>query len=123
MMALELTIISIVAGIVLGLRYKVMVLVPAVMFVMVFGVIIGVARADGFWSIVLTAAVLGTAVQLGYLVGVAFRAAIEWIRSLLTRGRNRELSSLASAWPHTWQLNGWAASRSMARFRRSPPQV
>ncbi len=122
-MALQLVMISIVAGIVLGLRYKVLVLVPAVMFVMIFAAIIGVARADSFWSIVLGVVLLGTAIQLGYLAGVAFRAAIEWICSWLTRGRTPELSSLASAWPHMWQLNGWAASRPMVRLRRPPGQV
>ena len=75
-MALELATISVLAGIALGLRYKVFILVPAVTLAMTFAMIIGVARADHFWSIVLAMVVLGTAVQFGYLVGIAVRAAV-----------------------------------------------
>src|SRR5258707_14834069 len=64
------------AGIALGLRYKVLILVPAVTLAMIFATIIGVARADHFWSIVLAMVVLGTAVQFGYLAGIAIRAAV-----------------------------------------------
>jgi hypothetical protein len=65
MMAFELAIIGVVVGIVLGLRYKILILVPAVLFAMIFATAIGVGRADSFWSIVLTMAVLVIAVQLG----------------------------------------------------------
>jgi len=50
-MALELAIISIVAGIALGLRYKVLILVPAAALVMVFAMIVGIGRADPLSSI------------------------------------------------------------------------
>ena len=63
-------------GIALGLRYKVLILVPAVALAMVFAIIVGIARADHFWSIILAMVIVGTAVQLGYLVGIAIRAAI-----------------------------------------------
>jgi hypothetical protein len=43
---------------------------------MIFAMIIGVARVDHFWSIVLAMVVLGTAVQFGYLAGIAIRAAV-----------------------------------------------
>jgi len=75
-MALELAIISVLAGIALGLRYKVLILVPAVALAMVFAIIVGIARADHFWSIILAMVIVGTAVQLGYLVGIAIRAAV-----------------------------------------------
>src|SRR5260370_24858558 len=64
------------AGIALGLRYKVLILVPAVTLAMIFAMIIGVACADHFWSIVLAMVVLGTAVQFGYLAGIAIRPAV-----------------------------------------------
>ena len=75
-MALELAIIGVVVGIVLGLRYKVLVLVPAVLFAMISAIAVGVGRADSFWSIVLTTVALVIAVQLGYLAGIVIQAAI-----------------------------------------------
>ena len=77
LLTISLTItLCFLAGIALGLRYKVLILVPAVTLVMIFAMIIGVARADHFWSIVLAMVVLGTAVQFGYLAGIAIRAAV-----------------------------------------------
>jgi hypothetical protein len=73
-MALELAIICAVAGIILGLRCNVLVLVPTVTFVVMLAGIVGIARADGAWSMVLMTAALGSAVQLGYLAGTAARA-------------------------------------------------
>jgi hypothetical protein len=92
-MAIEPVIISLVAGIVLGLRYKVFVLVPAIAVAAIFAVIIGVVSADGFWSIVLAMAVLGTAVQLGYVMGVFVRAAIRSICLPMIGGHKPELNS------------------------------
>ncbi len=75
-MALELALISVLAGIILGLRYKVFVIVPAVALAMVFGMMAGIVRADPFWSIVLVMVGLGAAVQFGYLAGIAMRAIV-----------------------------------------------
>ena len=75
-MAFELAIIGVVVGVVLGLRYKVLVLVPALLSAGVLAILVGVVRADSFWSIVLTAAALVTAVQLGYLAGIVIHAVI-----------------------------------------------
>jgi hypothetical protein len=72
----ELAVISFLAGIALGLRYKVVILVPAVILVVIFAMIVGIARGDHFWSIILAMVIVGTAVQLGYLVGIAIRAAV-----------------------------------------------
>ena len=75
-MALELTVISILAGIALGLRYKVLILVPAVALAMLVAMMAGIARGDYFWSIVLAMVVLGSSIQLGYLAGIAIHAAV-----------------------------------------------
>ena len=75
-MALELAIISTVVGIALGLRYKVLILVPAVALAMLFAMIVAIARADHFWSIVLAMVVLGTAIQFGYLAGIVIRVGV-----------------------------------------------
>jgi hypothetical protein len=75
-MALELAIVA-VAGIILGLRCNVLVLVPTVTFVMMLAGTVGIARADGAWSVILTTASLGVTVQLGYLAGMTTRAMID----------------------------------------------
>jgi hypothetical protein len=120
-MALELAIISAVAGAVLGLRYNVLVLVPSVMFAMLFAVIVGVARADSAGSVALMTVTLGVAVQLGYVGGVAISAAIESLYAALVRSRNLELSSLGeAAWPRTWQTQLTPSAAARFRQHRSP---
>jgi hypothetical protein len=69
-MALSWAIIGTVVGIALGLRFKVLVLVPAIALTAIFVLIIGIARGGSFWSIVLVMVIVGTAIQLGYLVGI-----------------------------------------------------
>jgi hypothetical protein len=76
MMAIDVAVIGAVVGIVLGLRYKVLILVPAVMLAVISSIVVGVAHADRFWSIVLMTVELITAVQLGYLAGTVTHAAI-----------------------------------------------
>ncbi len=76
-MVIELAVISVVAGIGLGLRFKVVILVPAVTFVVIFAITVGIARGDHFWSIIVAMVTVGTAVQLGYLVGIVIRAVVE----------------------------------------------
>ena len=92
-MALELAIISLLAGTALGLRYKVVILVPAVTLAMILAMIVGIAHADDFWSIVVAMAILGTAVQLGYLMGIGIDAVVGRISSAIIGGRNPELNS------------------------------
>jgi hypothetical protein len=65
-----------IAGIALGLRYKVAILIRAVGFVMMFAMVVAIARGDPFWSIILAIAIPGTAIQLGYLAGISVRAAV-----------------------------------------------
>jgi len=76
-MALEIVIIHFLAGVALGLRFKVLILVPAVTLTMLFAAIVGVARGDMFWSIAIAMILLVTSIQVGYLVGILIRAKIE----------------------------------------------
>jgi hypothetical protein len=69
-MTVALAIIGVFVGIALGLRFKVLVLVPAIASAIIFVVIAGLARGDGFRSIVLAMVIVGIAIQLGYLVGI-----------------------------------------------------
>jgi hypothetical protein len=75
-MRLELIIVGFVVGIVLGQRCNAWILMPAVMLAMMFGTMVGIARADSFWSIVLTTVAGVIAVQLGYLTGVVINSVI-----------------------------------------------
>ena len=92
-MAFELALVGVVVGIVLGLRYKVFVLVPAVSLAIMFAVMSGIARGDRVWSILLAMAILGTAVQFGYLAGIMIRAAVGSICTSILGGRNPEFNS------------------------------
>jgi hypothetical protein len=76
-MALALAIISVFVGIALGLRFKVLVLVPAIASAIIFVVIAGLARGDGFGSIVLATVIVGVALQLGYLIGIVLAKRIQ----------------------------------------------
>jgi hypothetical protein len=69
-MALSLAIIGAVVGIALGLRFKVLVLVPAIALAAISALIVGIARGYSFWSIVLAIVIVGSAIQLGYLIGI-----------------------------------------------------
>jgi ABC-type amino acid transport system permease subunit len=121
-MALDLAVISAVAGAVLGLRYKVLLLVPAVMLAMMFAVLVGVARGDGVWSIVLMTMGLAAAVQVGYLAGVVLRAIIEWICASSARSGTTGLSG--QLWMNAGQPGSWEAPGALARLRQPrQPQV
>src|SRR5215470_14780585 len=123
MMAFELAIIGVVVGIVLGLRYKILILVPAVLFAMILAIAVGVGRADSFWSIVLATVALVIAVQLGYLAGIAIYAAIAAMRPPRKDGGKSD-SEIACAWRHAWQEDGWAMSGSIVPLHRlRPPQA
>jgi hypothetical protein len=89
-MVIELAVIGAVAGIVLGLRYKVLILVPAIMFAAIAATIVGVAHAERFWSIALMTVELITAIQLGYLAGTVTHAAIAAIFPPSKEGRNSD---------------------------------
>jgi hypothetical protein len=120
-MALELAVISAIAGAVLGLRFKVLILVPAVMFAVMFAAVVGIARTDSVLSVVLLMAAVGAAVQIGYLAGIFIRAVFERAWTLLVRNRNLGLSALGLLSPQTWQLNPLGAQDAMARLRHRPP--
>ncbi len=126
-MTFELAIIGVAIGIVFGLRYKVLILVPAVLFAMILAIAIGVARADSAWSIVLTTVVVVTAVQLGYLAGIVIHAIIAAIFPPRKGGRNSGPSrnsetEIGSAWQRIWILDGWAEwGSSIVNFHQLPP--
>jgi hypothetical protein len=72
---LTLTIVTILGGALLGLRYRVFILLPAAIFVLVLVIAVGVACGAGTWRMALDMLVATTALQLGYVGGSAFAAA------------------------------------------------
>ena len=67
---ITISMISFLAGVALGQRFKVMVLMPAVAIVLVLAVGGGVTHAQTFWSIFLTAVLAAVCLQIGYLSGI-----------------------------------------------------
>jgi hypothetical protein len=88
-----LAILSLLAGMVLGQRFKVLILIPAIAASLIVAVAAGIARADDIWSIVMMAVLAATSLQIGYLGGTAIRVMIVATRA----SRRRHASLQASA--------------------------
>ena len=76
---LVLSTVSFLVGAALAQRFKIMVLIPAVATMLTVAVGIGVTNAYTLWSIVVTAAIAATSMQIGYLIGISihdFQAAL-----------------------------------------------
>jgi hypothetical protein len=56
-------------GVILGLRFKMVILVPAIGLLEAMGVFNGFAVEEGIWQLVGTMVVVATSVQLGYFGG------------------------------------------------------
>jgi membrane protein DedA with SNARE-associated domain len=72
-----LGIISVLIGAVLAQRFKIMVLVPATATMLIAAVAAGLAQAHTGWWVVLAAAIVGTSMQVGYIVGLGIRHVLE----------------------------------------------
>jgi len=68
---LVLSTVSFMVGAALAQRFKIMVLVPAVATVLTVAVGIGATNAYTAWSIVVTAVIAATSMQIGYLIGMS----------------------------------------------------
>jgi hypothetical protein len=78
-MTILFVVISLVAGIALGQRFKILILVPVMSLALVGTIAAGIARADNVWSIALMAIA-------GYLIGI-------WLRSFIVSARFAHPSS------------------------------
>ncbi len=70
---MNLFILSVLVGAVLGMRLRVMILVPAIGFFLIGIAAIGTARSDQLSSIAAAAVLAAISLQLGYLAGSATR--------------------------------------------------
>jgi hypothetical protein len=68
-----LILIGVLVGAVLGLRFKVFVLVPVISIALVIVAVDGVARGDELWRLAVSMIVIATAVQVGYILGIVIQ--------------------------------------------------
>jgi hypothetical protein len=72
-------------GVVLGLRFKVFALIPAVGVLFVFVAVSGAVAGRGIWGIAGSIILLAAVLQVGYLCGVLLRFALFGRRDSSTR--------------------------------------
>jgi hypothetical protein len=65
--------INLLIGMVLGQRFKVLVLLPALTFVLVAAVCLGISRNEGLWPTAGLAAAAIASLQIGYFAGICIR--------------------------------------------------
>jgi hypothetical protein len=74
-----ITVISALVGIAFGLRFKILILVPAITLVAILAIMVEIGRGDGFLFVALRTLMTVAAFQLGYLAGIMIHAVIEEI--------------------------------------------
>jgi hypothetical protein len=73
--------ISLLAGMVLGQRFKVLAVVPAIAVSSLVAIGYGIAHSEGLGRTVLLAALAVASIQIGYLAGVAVRYSLAAART------------------------------------------
>lgn len=81
---LILTVVGVSLGAVLGLKFKVLVLVPAIVIAVLATVAQGMVHGDGIWQVGLATIVATVSLQVGYAVGLFVREAV-WPRASRVR--------------------------------------
>ena len=93
-------IISFLVGLALAQRFKVLVLIPAILLTLVFAVVAGLSGAAAGWASALTAVIVITGLQIGYLIGIAIRQVM-----LLARAHRLRAGSLTRPLPPQWRVH------------------
>jgi hypothetical protein len=76
--------ICFLAGAVLGLRFKVLILVPAIgLSVVVVAMANGIVLGESAWRLALVVVVAATSIQLGYVLGTVAQLFFAWAGSAL----------------------------------------
>ena len=91
---LLLGIFTLLAGMVLGQRFRALSLIPIGLLVLLFIVSAGIALGETLWQIGLNAVVAVVCVQLGYLFGLGIRHLL-----LVSRARRLRAASFESSLP------------------------
>jgi hypothetical protein len=92
-------ILSLFVGVALAQRFKVLVLVPAIMITLLFAFVSGLAHADASWSAAAIAVTIIVGLQIGYLLGIAVRHLF-----LLARAHRLRAASLTRSLPQ-WRAH------------------
>jgi hypothetical protein len=65
----QIAVLSLLLGALLGARFTVYMLVPAICLVLAFVVLAGLVHGDDFWSLAICAGLATVGMQLGYVAG------------------------------------------------------
>ena len=65
--------VSLLIGLVLAQRFKVLSLIPVILLTLVFAFAADLSGAKAAWTSALTAAITIASLQVGYVLGIAFR--------------------------------------------------
>jgi hypothetical protein len=92
-----LALLSFLAGTVLGMRLRVLVLVPATACVLPIALAVGISRLEALGSVTLLVVATVAILQIGYLAGIAIRRSLAAAQT----SRRRDISVTHSqALPH-----------------------
>jgi membrane protein DedA with SNARE-associated domain len=72
-----LAIVSLLTGALLAQRFKILILIPATVIVLLVAVGTGVVQAHTTWWIMLMAAAASTSMQVGYAIGISIRHVLD----------------------------------------------
>jgi hypothetical protein len=67
-------IVSLLTGLALGQRFKVLVLVPAAVLAITLTIAAGLVQGEAFWPTTLIALAATVSMQIGYLLGLGIRS-------------------------------------------------
>jgi hypothetical protein len=85
--------VSLLIGLVLAQRFKVLSLIPVIVLTLVFAFAADLSGAKAAWTSALTAAITIASLQVGYVLGMALRQAILLTRAHRLRPVSRPLPS------------------------------
>jgi hypothetical protein len=74
---LLLTIISALVGATLALRFKIIILIPAIMPLIGVVVVAGIVQSEPVWQMLLTICAACMSIQMGYILGLGIRRFLE----------------------------------------------
>jgi hypothetical protein len=88
--------LSLIAGALLAQRFRVSILVPALLLGLVVSVVGGIAQGQEIWGVALQTLVVVAGLQIGFLVGSLLRLARTLTRDKLARSRRMGAPQLHS---------------------------
>jgi hypothetical protein len=108
-----LMLLAVLAGAVLGMRFKVLILVPAIGLMIVAVLVGGIVRGDGVSIVTITAFLAASCTQIGYLGGTVTRHTM----TLLRAGRLRAISLRSGPGPVTAPGHSTGGAAASTQYR------